>query len=123
MSVLDPHNGLSTRNNEHIAAVLRSSSDQFTRHGKDDKLIVWKLTEQDESNMDVALPVDDPGSHRRQPWILHVLHVNTLNFCSFAYCQSQGQIEPTDSKDLAMTKEVNELLIALPNTVSSESVS
>jgi hypothetical protein len=84
---------------------------------------VWKLTEQDEPNLSVALPVDDPGSHRKQPWVLHVLHVNTLNFCSFAYCKSQGQIESTDSKELAMAEEANELLIALPNTISSESVS
>lgn len=94
-----------------------------TRHGKDDKLIVWKLTEQDESNMSVALPVDDPGSHRKQPWVLHILHVNTLNFCSFAYCKSQGQLGPSHLAELAMTEEVNELLIALPNTISSESVS
>ena len=73
--------------------------------------------------MSVALPVDDSGSHRRQPWVLHVLHVNTLNFCPFAYCKSQGQIEPSHSAELAMTEEVDELLIAVPNAISSESVS
>jgi ASTRA-associated protein 1 len=98
-------------------------SNHHDRHGKDNKLIVWKLTEQDEPNMSVALPVDDPESHRQQPWLLHVLHVNTLNFCSFAFCKSQGQIESTDSNVPALVEAANELLIALPNTINSESVS
>lgn len=85
--------------------------------------MVWKLTEQDELNMSVALPVDKVGSHRKQPWVLHVLHVNTLNFCSFASCKSQEQMQLTDERELALVEEPNELLIALPNTISSESVS
>lgn len=72
--------------------------------------------------MSVALPVDDPESHRRQPWVLHVLHVNTLNFCSFAYYTNRGRL-PSHSAELGMTEDINELLIALPNTISSESVS
>jgi ASTRA-associated protein 1 len=74
--------------------------------------------------MSVALPVDDLGSHRRQPWVLHVLYVNSLNFCSFSYCKSRGQLEPLHSAELVVTEDINELLIAVPNTeISSESVS
>jgi hypothetical protein len=105
------------------AASVRVLSECPPRHGKDDKLVVWKLTEEEESNMSIALPVDDPTSHRNQPWVLHILHVNTLNFCSFAYCKSQEQSQSSDSKEMAKTDDVKELLIAVPNTISSETVS
>jgi len=72
--------------------------------------------------MSVALPVDDLGSHRRQPWVLHVVHVSTLNFCSFSYCKSRGPLEPPHSAELAVTEDINDLLVAVPN-ISSEGVS
>ena len=78
------------------------------RHGKDNKLIVWKLSEADEASMSIVLPVDVPPEPRKEPWLLHVLHVNTMNFCSFAHCPLQSPDE--------------ELLIAVPNTLSSETV-
>jgi hypothetical protein len=84
------------------------------RHGKDNKLVVWKLSEEDESSMSVVLPVDTPPEPRKEPWLLHVLHVNTMNFCSFA----QTEIPKTVSEDEA----AEELLIAVPNTLSSETV-
>ena len=30
------------------------------------------------------MPIDDATSERKQPWLLHTLAVNSLNFCSFA---------------------------------------
>ena len=86
-----------------------------TRHGKDNKLIVWRLSEEDEQTMSIVLPVDTPPEPRKQPWILHVLDVNTMNFCSFAQLSLDS---PTSSDD-----GDGELLIAVPNTMSSESVS
>lgn len=61
--------------------------------------------------MSTVLPVDKSPEPRRQPWLLHILEVNTMNFCSFA------QI-PLPSHDDGS----EELLIAVPNTMSSETV-
>jgi ASTRA-associated protein 1 len=84
------------------------------RHGKDYKLIVWKFSENDEPTMSVVLPVDTPAEPRKQPWLLHILMVNTMNFCSFAQCTPVAASEGTAIDD--------ELLIAVPNTKSSETV-
>jgi hypothetical protein len=45
------------------------------RHGKDNKLIVWKLRDEDAEDMSKALPVDDASTARKQPWIVHILDV------------------------------------------------
>ncbi|KAK0119844.1 hypothetical protein ONS95_011276 [Cadophora gregata] len=95
----------------HEGAILGASPwgfDKLITHGKDNKLIVWRLSEEDEASMSTVLPVDVPPEPRREPWLLHVLHVNTMNFCSFAQCPLQSSDE--------------ELLIAVPNTLSSETV-
>jgi hypothetical protein len=85
-------------------------------HGKDNKLIVWKLSEEDEASMSVILPVDTSPEPRKQPWVLHILHVNTMNFCSFA----QTDAKASSGSDL---ETEDELLMAVPNTMSSETVS
>ncbi|KAH8795444.1 WD repeat-containing protein-like protein, partial [Hyaloscypha finlandica] len=85
------------------------------RHGKDNKLIVWKLSEEDEASMSTVLPVDTPPEPRKQPWLLHILEVNTMNFCSFA----QTEVRPPSSFE---NEPSEELLIAVPNTMSSETV-
>jgi len=84
-------------------------------HGKDNKLIVWAFAEEDEPSMSVSLPVDTPPEPRRQPWMLFLLHVNTMNFCSFAQASlsSSTPLEGEPKK---------ELLLAVPNTISSETV-
>lgn len=64
--------------------------------------------------MSVVLPFDTPPEPRKQPWLLHILMVNTMNFCSFAQCSPPPTIEGPPSDD--------ELLIAVPNTNSSETV-
>jgi hypothetical protein len=86
-------------------------------HGKDNKLIVWKISAEEESSMSVVLPVDTPSEARKQPWVLHILHVNTMNFCSFAQTYIRG-----DSASSEVEKQ-DEVLIAVPNTMSSETVS
>ncbi len=97
-------------------------ADHFIRHGKDNKLVVWKLTEEDELLMITSLPVDDLTLQRKQPWLLHVLHVNTLNFCSFAHCNFHGKVEEALSDDVVKPQNLDELLIAVPNTMTSEAV-
>lgn len=83
------------------------------RHGRDNRLIVWKLAAQDESSMSTVLPLDPSPGERPQPWLLHLLEVNTMNFCTFSSCCPAS----------TSTAEASELLIAVPNTLASEAVS
>jgi hypothetical protein len=92
-------------------ANFSSGSDFCCRHGKDNKLVVWKLSEEDEALMSTVLPVDTPPEPRKQPWLLHILEVNTMNFCSSAQTALPSPGEGSE-----------ELLIAVPNTMSSETV-
>lgn len=48
--------------------------------------MVWQLREADEKTFSKILPIDDATTERKQPWLLHSLDVNALNFCSFAMC-------------------------------------
>ncbi|KAG9240351.1 WD repeat-containing protein-like protein [Calycina marina] len=84
---------------------------KFQRHGKDNTLIVWLLPPSTSTHLSTTLPVDIPPLSRPRPWLLHLLHVNTMNFCSFA-----SYVPPTS------TASSPELLIAVPNTLSSETV-
>ena len=63
--------------------------------------------------MSTVLPLDPSKESRPHPWILHMLEVNTMNFCSFSYCPASP-----DS-----TFVPHEILIAVPNTLASEAVS
>ncbi|KAJ1326838.1 ASTRA-associated protein 1 [Microdochium nivale] len=94
----------------HTSAILGIASwgrDNLITHGRDNRLVVWKITEQDEAALSVALPLDKDASLRPEPWVLHILNVNTMNFCAFASCPAEAD---------------GELLIAVPNTLASESV-
>lgn len=78
------------------------------------------------------MPVDGQGEGNRKPWLLYTLGVNTLNFCSFGMCVAQnlsgkdvGKEQPGVGMQLEKkgTEEVEDLLIAVPNTLTSEAVS
>ncbi|EEU38964.1 uncharacterized protein NECHADRAFT_43580 [Fusarium vanettenii 77-13-4] len=75
-------------------------------------LIVWKLGEADEERLSKALPVEDVAEPRAQPWMLHLLEVNTLNFCAFAATSTAP-----GSFDAA-----SEIFIAVPNTLASDAI-
>lgn len=60
----------------------------------------------------MVLPVDPSPGPRKQPWLLHVLDVNTMNFCSFAQTSPSLNDGPP-----------GELLVAVPNIMTSETVS
>ncbi|KXJ89162.1 WD40-repeat-containing domain protein [Microdochium bolleyi] len=94
----------------HTSAILGIASwgcDRLITHGRDHRLVVWKVTEEDEAGLSVALPLDKGVSPRPEPWVLHILNVNTMNFCAFASCPAEAD---------------GELLVAVPNTLASESV-
>ncbi|KAK7955798.1 WD40-repeat-containing domain protein [Apiospora aurea] len=97
----------------HSNAILGIASwgtDKIITHGRDNQLVIWKLAEEDEASLSTTLPLDPSSAPRPQPWILYILPVNSMNFCSFGFC-------PADADGTA-----EELLIAVPNTLASESV-
>lgn len=87
--------------------------ERLITHGRDNKLIVWKLGEADEASLSRALPLDPSPEPRPQPWILHMLEVNTMNFCTFSLCEVE-QSTPTPSHP--------EALVAVPNTLALEEI-
>ncbi|PTB79099.1 WD40 repeat-like protein [Trichoderma longibrachiatum ATCC 18648] len=86
-------------------------------HGRDHKLIVWRIREEDEGRLSVALPLEETPTPHPQPWVLHLLEVNTMNFCSFAACLADAAQGSLDAA--AHTAQV---LIAVPNTLASEAI-
>ncbi|KAI0444311.1 WD repeat-containing protein [Xylaria telfairii] len=100
----------------HAGAILGISGwgvDKVVTEGRDNRLIVWKITADDEANLSIDLPLDESAPERPKPWILHILEINTMNFCSFAQCS------PRQDTDLAVS---DELLVAVPNTLATEAV-
>lgn len=77
--------------------------------------MVWKLSEADEAAMSTVLPLDAPqnpgADDHPRPWIVHLLEVNTMNFCSFSACPEHAD------------PDSDGLLVAVPNTLASEAVS
>lgn len=111
-----------------ILGIAGWGNDRIITHGRDNKLIVWKLTGDDETRMSTTLPLDPCTEPRPKPWMVHLLEVNTMNFCSFSYCpvpvpvlpgQKEGQSQDTAKEE---SKPESELLIAVPNTLASEAV-
>jgi hypothetical protein len=75
--------------------------------------------------MSVAPPLEQVAVSRPQPWMLHELHVNTLNFCPFASCLAkQGADQDNDARPDAAdaVPTSSELLVAVPNAIVSDSV-
>ncbi|TGJ83611.1 hypothetical protein E0Z10_g5133 [Xylaria hypoxylon] len=100
----------------HTAAILGISGwgdDKLITEGRDNRLIVWKITPADEEKLSTDLPLDESAPERPQPWILNILEINTMNFCSFAQCS------PRPDTDLSIS---DELLVSVPNTLLTEAV-
>ncbi|KIW01836.1 uncharacterized protein PV09_06687 [Verruconis gallopava] len=77
----------------HAGAILGFavwSDDQIISHGRDGKLNVWQIRENDENYLSRELPVEEnTEGDWKQPWLLHSLQVHTLNFCAFSMCRTQ----------------------------------
>lgn len=57
------------------------------RHGRDHRLRVWRIEIEGFGRLDVKLPMEGADARQnRQPWLLHSMAVNALNFCTFALC-------------------------------------
>jgi hypothetical protein len=63
----------------------------------------------DESTFSTLLPVEDSTTKRKEPWLLHSLIVNTLNFCAFAMC-SLRSFDVVDGS----TNSAEPILVAVP---------
>lgn len=66
-----------------IVGLASWNDDKIISHGRDNKLLVWQLPGNAESDCSTILPIDDAEIERKQPWLLHSLRVNAWNFCSF----------------------------------------
>lgn len=108
----------------HANAILGISgwgADKVITHGRDNTLVVWKLAAEDEAVMSTALPLDPTPEPRTKPWLLHLLPVNTMNFCSFASSPSCSPGSAPASPTPA-ARNGPDLLVAVPNTLASEAV-
>ena len=101
-------------------------TEPIIRHGRDHKLRIWRVAKQDLEGLAVTLPVDGAeGSTQKQPWLLHSMDVNALNFCAFAMCESEvAQHDeivagPKPSDQSTAQNEFPPILIAVPNAVDS----
>ncbi|KAK1145982.1 Astra associated protein 1 Asa1 [Aspergillus melleus] len=78
---------------------------QVYSHGRDHKLRMWKIRPQDEAVMQKTLPVDvqtetEPQrQYGSQPWMVHSLPVNALNFCAFSILFVDGPFSSLSSGD------------------------
>jgi WD40 repeat protein len=94
----------------------RVNADFSIRHGRDNKLYVWQLRGSGEAEFSTILPIEDTTSARKQPWLLHSLDVNALNFCSFAMCQMPTLPSPAEpaSSPSPQHPPQSTILIAVP---------
>ena len=83
---------------------------------------MWKLGIEDESTLDKTLPVDAVEASNKLPWLLHMLTVNTLNFCPFAMCRDGMPQVLSTQKVLKDNNMPEPILIAVPNTIDSGGV-
>ena len=92
-------------------------------HGRDNRLLVWQLRDEDEIEMDRSLPVDGVIDKNRQPWLLHAMPVNALNFCPFAMCYDGMPQAPSTAEVVEEPKFARPVLFAVPNAIDSGGVS
>ncbi|KAF1985074.1 WD40 repeat-like protein [Aulographum hederae CBS 113979] len=93
-----------------ILSIKTWGEEKIITHGRDNSLRVWQLRISEESNFSIILPNErsESGSeHHAHPWLLHLLPVNTLNFCAFAMCY-QNALAPWGSSKAKNADEVED---------------
>ncbi|OAR01291.1 hypothetical protein LLEC1_01187 [Akanthomyces lecanii] len=100
-----------------ILAIRGWGNDKIITHGRDHRLVVWQLRLEDEQNLASVSPLELTGDTPPQPWMLHVLDVNTMNFCAFSGCPNTPGSNTTLADDTSGT-----ILVAVPNTLLAESI-
>ncbi|RHZ74018.1 ASTRA complex subunit [Aspergillus turcosus] len=124
-----------------FTSAARAETDVYT-HGRDHKLRVWRIRRQDEEVLQKTLPVDigeGPGSRANtasQPWLVHSLPVNALNFCAFSLLFLRESACAGNSRGANATEESADAtpqdadadaprspaLIAVPNALNSGAI-
>ncbi|OAG44828.1 hypothetical protein AYO21_00790 [Fonsecaea monophora] len=103
-----------------ILQIKHWTTNRLISHGRDHKLRVWQLRQEDFAGFSTKLPNDSndttseavaSASTHPQPWLLHSLSVNALNFCAFSMCH-QDPRHPA-------SEEPAPQLIASPNGLDS----
>jgi WD40 repeat protein len=110
------------------------------RHGRDHKLRVWRIRRQDEEVLQKTLPVDIgegcQGNTASQPWLVHSLPVNALNFCAFSLLflresagagnsqgvNATGKSADATPQDADADAPRSPALIAVPNALNSGAI-
>lgn len=94
------------------------------RHGRDHKLCVWRVRSEDEPFLDKTLPVDvtvsNIAGNKTQPWLVHSLPVNALNFCAFSMTilNNSGD-SPLQAPQDGLNTPKSTILFAVPNALDS----
>ncbi|KIW90754.1 uncharacterized protein Z519_08537 [Cladophialophora bantiana CBS 173.52] len=100
---------------EGIMQIKHWTRNRLVSHGRDHKLRIWQLRQEDLAGLSTRLPADSDGSasspDQLQPWLLHSMSVNALNFCAFSMCDQDPQ-QPA-------SEEASPQLIASPNGLDS----
>ncbi|GLB02756.1 ASTRA complex subunit [Aspergillus tubingensis] len=97
-------------------------------HGRDHKLRVWRFSVQDEENLQKTLPVDiekTSSAAASQPWLVHSLPVNALNFCAFSMVflpQDKANMASDASEAPKENTSLSSVLIAVPNALNSGAI-
>ncbi|PIG79950.1 C6 zinc finger domain protein [Aspergillus arachidicola] len=104
-------------------------------HGRDHKLCVWRFRAQDEDLLQKTLPVDmreQNQSQGTQPWLVHSLPVNALNFCAFSMLFLDKEESPVPREPEASDKtstqspgkntQQHPSLFAVPNALNSGAI-
>jgi hypothetical protein len=85
-------------------------------HGRDNNLRIWQLRVSDETTFSTVLPAEDTATSRPQPWLLHTVPVNTLNFCAFSMCYERSTSTEMQNISDSTKATQDSILIATPAT-------
>lgn len=107
-----------------VLGIAAWNEETIISHGRDSRLVVWRLDRDTEQLMHQYIPADQPEDNTARPAILQEMTVNTMNFCAFAWCEA-----PFDMAfaDLSLGSDSNvktrkPILLAVPNTIDSDAI-
>jgi WD40 repeat protein len=99
---------------------------------------VWRIASADEESLlDPTLPMDrnnksssSQAASTAQPWLVHSLPVNALNFCAFSLCfvrestapVAQGTRQEKESKPKVDSSHRDSVYFAVPNALNSGAI-
>lgn len=96
----------------NVMGIKDWGSTRLITHGRDHKLRVWQVRDEDLNQLSTKLPADGClSAEAAQPWLVHSLEVNALNFCAFSICIDAD----TRTNDMDTSNEFQPLLLASPN--------